>query len=51
MQILGAMGRKAAIIEDGSTWTGSKDRPGPRIAKGENLGSGIKFATDASALA
>ncbi len=34
------MGCKVAIIEDGSTWTGSKERPDPRGAKGEYFGYG-----------
>ena len=38
------------IIEDGSTLTGSKERPGPRGEKCEQFRYGIKFATDAAAL-
>ena len=46
MQILGAMGCKAAIFEDGSTWIGSKRMADPKGGKGEHFGYEIKFATD-----
>ena len=32
------MGCKAAIFEDGSTWTGSKRMAGPKGGKGEHFG-------------
>ena len=35
---MGAVGCKAAIFEDGSTWTGSKRMAGPKGGKGEHFG-------------
>ena len=38
VQTLGAVGCKAAIFEDGSTWTGSKRMAGSKSGKGEHFG-------------
>ena len=43
---MGAMGYEIAIIEDGSTWIGSKRMADPKGGKGEHFGYEIKFATD-----